>query len=274
MLNGVPLVNGKPTSGGSIPYILTANSDPNATQSFTLTVSSPSVLVNGFPPAVASDLFGPHPNADANTAFVKGLYHAVLGRDVQAAELPFWVNQLTANVPPGQVALGIINSREHRLRQVETYYQLLLGRSAVDDALSLNWVNLLMANADETQVITGIMTSAEYTAQHAGDAAFVSDVYFRILGRTAESSGVDYWQNQLANNLSRAALLSQFLESAEAATLLVHSYYAAFLQRSTDAGSTFWTARLSPIPTLSLDQVAAQLLASAEFYQDAAQGTP
>src|SRR5262249_23936506 len=147
--DGTATLSGTPNPGtaGSYSFTVTAGNGvgSNATQTFTLTVNPSSVLVLGFPQPVVTDLFGPHPNADANTAFVKGLYRAVLGRDAQASELPYWVNQLTANATRDQVALGVINSLEHRQQQVEAYYQSILGRTAANDPLSQSWVNLLVA---------------------------------------------------------------------------------------------------------------------------------
>jgi hypothetical protein len=169
------------------------------------------------------------------------------------------------------------------MQQVNTYYQEILGRSATGDAASNFWVNLLQADDDETEVIRGIMTSQEYQSQHSSDPAFVTDLYFRLFGRSADNAGLTYWEGQLANNVSRAAVIDGFLHSTEGADLLVGSYYSAFLQRSADAQQSVWItgvttrsqAGSSGTPTfLSYDQLAVNFLASSEFFQNAQAKVP
>src|SRR4029079_10088999 len=59
-------------------------------------------------PADDPRTFGPEPSADANTAYIKGLYHATLLRDAEQDGLNYWVGQLKAGQSREQVALGFI----------------------------------------------------------------------------------------------------------------------------------------------------------------------
>jgi hypothetical protein len=225
-----------------------------------------------FPIHANADLFSPHPNEDANMAYVKGLYHTVLGRDADTAGVSFWVHALAGGMAREDVAWGFINSTEHRQQQVNAYYSTFLGRSASDEA-SQYWVNLLQATGDESAVIRGILTSPEYLAQHASDQSFVSDLYRNLLGRTGSAAELQFWTQQLAGGMSRAAVVDGFLHSREEAQLAVDSYYAAFLHRSGDPLQEAWITQVMG-GALSFGQAAKGFLAAPEFLQSADQHVP
>jgi hypothetical protein len=226
-----------------------------------------------YPVNPTADLYGAQPNDDANTAFVKGLYRSVLGRDGDAAGISFWVIALARGKSRDNVAWAFVNATEHRRQQVNAYYETFLGRAATDDPTSQAWVDLLQETGDETVVIKGILTSAEYTAKHASDQDFVSDLYFRLLGRVADADGVASWVNQLGAGLSRADAVDRFLHSREAAGLAVQSLYAAFLHRTADPTSETWVTQLTS-GALTYGRMAASFLAGSEFFLGAALTVP
>ena len=75
------------------------------------------------------DAYVPHPNANADAAFVKGLYHEVLNRDGEAAGINGWLLALSTGATRFQVVQGFVNSLEHRERQVDEFYRTFLNRS-------------------------------------------------------------------------------------------------------------------------------------------------
>jgi hypothetical protein len=226
-----------------------------------------------FPVHPTADLYAPHPNRDTQEAFVKGLYHAVLGRDGEAAGLAFWLNDLAAGATREQVAAGFVNSAEHRLQQVDAYYHTFLGRSASADAASNYWVGLLQAHGDEEEVLQGILTSPEYTAGHVRDHEFVSDLYFRLLGRTADGGGTTFWEQRLGTGMSRADVVDGFLRSREAAEVAEESFYAAYLNRKGDPLREFWIGSLAG-GALTYGGVATGFLAAPEFLVRAGENVP
>src|SRR5262249_23032449 len=148
--------------------------------------------------------------ADADTrAFVRGLYHSVLGRDADEGQpLQDWVNVLnTVKADPGAdplhlgraagidpymyVTQGIWQSAEHRRREVESYYHNFLGRdldlnNAQDVADREYWVNqFLLVGAEEADVIRGFLTSAEYLFQHRADASLADSLNASLLAGAA-----------------------------------------------------------------------------------------
>jgi hypothetical protein len=225
-----------------------------------------------FPINPVADLYGPHPNEDANTAFVKGLYHTMLGRDGDAGGIAYWANALANGLSREDAAWGFVNSSEHRHQQVDAYYKTFLGRTATDSA-SQYWVDLLQATGDEATVIKGILTSAEYAATHVSDESFVGDLYTSLLGRTADAGGAAYWEQQLAAGAGRAAVVDGVLHSRESATLAVDSYYAAFLHRTGDPLEEVWVSQLIG-GTITYGRVAQGFLAAPEFSQAAGQHVP
>jgi len=220
-----------------------------------------------------ADLFIPHPNADANTAYVRGLYQTILDRPAEPGGLAGWVQDLrSGQMTPAQVATAIFDSQEHRQDEVNSYYEQFLGRPA--DPGSAHWVGLLQNGGTEEQVIEDIMTSPEYTAAHASNAAFVNSLYFTLLGRQADSSGLAFWQQRLANGESRAAVIDGYLFSSESASLAVNSFYNAFLHRAGDSANVAsWVSSLAS-KSSTLDQVVTAFLSSPEFLSDAAHSVP
>ncbi len=218
------------------------------------------------------ELFVPHPNIDANTAFVQGLYHGVLGRTGEAAGVAVWLSRLTAGWSRAQVAEEFVNSLEYRNQQVDAYYHEFLGRGATDP-LSHFWVDLLLRDKDEAVVIAGIMASPEYTAKHVGNADFVNDLYFRLLGRVGEDAGTLAWNDHLNHGDSRQNVVRDFLRARESADLAVTSFYAAYLHRAPDPVKAFWIDSLFS-EALTYSQVQARFFASPEFSAMAASHTP
>jgi uncharacterized membrane protein len=269
------LTDGTYTVREVLPYANVALTSAVAGQSATSSTASSEtnfgvVLYNpAYPVYPQPDLWRPHPNPDTNTAFVRGLYRTVLNRDAEPAGLASWLSKLASGVTQTQVAWDIVNSTEHLQDEVDAYYETLLGRAP--DPASVSWVDLLQRNGNEAEVIEGIVTSAEFTAAHASSAAFIADLYRRLLGREADPAGDAYWQQRLAQGTSRSGVAAGILDSLESAELAVVADYAAFLHRPGEGpGQADWVARLSS-ESLTFSQVAQGFLASHEFELDTSQ---
>jgi CSLREA domain-containing protein len=216
-----------------------------------------------FPVYPSADLFAAHANADATTSYVSGLYLAVLGRNADPNGLSFWVNALKAGMPTSEAAYLFVNSLEHRQEEVNYYYKSFLGRDS--DPGSIIWVNQLVNGGNEAKVIEGILSSQEYTAKHASNAAFITDLYFHLLGRQADSAGQTFWEEELSSGVSRAAAVAAFLNSQESAELASESFYAAFLHRAKDQpGDDHWVGLLTS-QSQTFGQVASAFFSVAPF---------
>jgi hypothetical protein len=205
-------------------------------------------------------------NADANSAFVEGLYHTLLNRAAQPGDLASWTGQLNSGYTREQVTEAIIDSPEHRGLEVDYYYETFLGRAA-DMAGYNSWVNDFRGGADEADVVQGILTSPEFLTEHSDATSFVQALYQDLLGRAADAAGQASWVAQLNAGTTQAAVVSGILRSTESAARGVDGFYAAFLHRPTDQGSTAWENVWTSGE--SLTQIAASILYMPEFFQNA-----
>jgi hypothetical protein len=94
----------------------------------------------------------------AEERYVQGLYQVLLNRSGTAADVAYWVNQLSQLGQQG-VALGFLGATEFREDQFEGYYNSLLHRPS--DAGMDYWV---FSNLDLNAVSLGFEASAEFFA--------------------------------------------------------------------------------------------------------------
>ncbi|HEV8060414.1 MAG TPA: FG-GAP-like repeat-containing protein [Gemmataceae bacterium] len=220
-----------------------------------------------FPVFAVANLYTPSPNTDATTAYVHGLYQAVLDRAAEPQGLAYWVGLLQSGMTKAAVDYSFVNSKEHRQDEVAYYYENFLGEAP--DAASAVWVTDLMNGENEEEVVQGILTMPAYTTLHPSDADFVTDLYFHLLGRQADSGGLAHWEQLLAAGTTRAAIVTDFFQSTdESATLASHGFFAAYLHRAPDPmGDAFWIGQLQT-QTQSFGQVAAGYFYTTPEYQD------
>ncbi len=106
------------------------------------------------------------------------------------------------------------------------------------------------------------------------ELAFLRALYADFLGRDVDATGEAYWGNQLVRgaHLDRSihdVIAYSFAYSDEYATEVTEVSYQRFLQRDPDAdGLAFWSEQLRN-EDLTPEDLAVELLASAEFYSDA-----
>jgi hypothetical protein len=220
------------------------------------------------PVGVVGDLFGPRPSGSANEAFVKGLYHAILQRDADAAGLQAAVGVLNSGAATrSQVALTLSNSAENRRNQVTLAYRLFLHRDPEPTAVGA-WVSLLQGGTDEAALTTTLLASTEFAAQN-DNAAFVTALYTDLLGRTPSPAEVASVKKLLDGGLAtRAQLANTFLRSPEAVRRVVSGDYLSYLGRPADSAAL--TAAAQTIQSgARFGAVALTLLISQEFYADA-----
>ena len=177
------------------------------------------------------------------TAYVSSLYSTVLGRTADSAGLNAWVNAIeTRALTLNQVAAAIVGSPEAATSSTSilvqdsfpvvatntltSLFEDTLGRKPDGYALAVG-VPAMQGGMTVTQLTTGLVSSPEYIAQHvsatassvANETAYVSSLYSTVLGRTADSAGLNAWVNAIE---TRALTLNQvaaaIVGSPEAAT--------------------------------------------------------
>lgn len=123
---------------------------------------------------------------------------------------------------PYHTTLGFLGGP---VEYVTSLYQELLGRTPDEGGLSA-WVQAMAGGMTEAQVRQGFLDSAEYKARmstgqapsaYAGDAqAFVSGLYWELLGRAPDAGGLAAWVQALqSGQLTDAQVRQGFLDSPE-----------------------------------------------------------
>jgi hypothetical protein len=93
-------------------------------------------------------------------------------------------------------------------------------------------------------------------------------MYYALLGRQADSAGLNGWINQLNSGTSRASVVSGFLRSLESLNRVTSSLYVSYLVRLPDAPTL--SSFASYLGNHTFGQVATLILSGQEFYNNAA----
>ncbi len=112
---------------------------------------------------LGSPEFRTHAGA-TDLAFLQGVSHQALGRDLGAGDLAFWSARLQGGETPSAVAAALLSSPEAQSRAVNDAYQTWLHRPADGSGLSYFVATLGRGNRPE-DVVAGLLNSEEYFAK-------------------------------------------------------------------------------------------------------------
>ncbi len=212
---------------------------------------------------------------NAEDAAVLRLYEGLLGRDADAGGAEFFTTAHANGVDTTTLAETFVNSAEYKDVVVDNYldslYNNLLGSTnGADQAGQDFWSNAVANGQSLAQVTASIAASAEDQGQTITNTAFVQGLFEAALGRNADTAGLDFWVDALANGTSRTDIASGIITSNEAAdhanVEFVNSLYTNALGRDNDAndvgGKAFWLAALDN--GVSQAQVAIDIVGSAD----------
>lgn len=198
-------------------------------------------------------------------AVIRKLYLQVLGREPEEAGLLYWLEKLRRGATYGAVAAGIFESDERLDPIIRGMYRQYLLREAEPGGLAY-WKDVWRRSGGPERVVTGIAASAEFFASAGGShAAWVTELYRRLLGREPEAAGLAYWVDLLDRRVaSREQVVVGFVQSDENYHNLVTGWYRQYLQRDPDRdGLAWWVAQLRAGATQRQIQMA--LIESAEY---------
>lgn len=122
-------------------------------------------------------------------------------------------------------------------QSVAALYVAVFGRAPDKSGLAF-WTDKLDTGATFEQVINGFLGSAESVAligQNASDSVFLGNLYQNVLSRSADTSGVQFWQGRLDELNDRAALVKEFIFSVKDGT----GADTSLLQNKADFGVSF-----------------------------------
>jgi hypothetical protein len=163
------------------------------------------------------------------------------------------------------VTSGIILSTENFTDFVTAEYNTLLHRTP-DNAGLQAFVAELTAGAPPETVEAQIVASNEYFKNHGSNSTqWVTGLYNDLLGRGADSAGLNAWVNDLATGSSRIQVALDFTTGAEREGIIITNDYVNFLGRSPEPGAVnVWLAFLAH--GHNRNDVAINILGSTEFF--------
>ncbi len=203
----------------------------------------------GFAFKVGSQIWNP-------TFFTSQQYLDLLDRASDQPGLNFWLNQLsTGGNTRASLAANFFTSAEFTNGglNIIKYYIAVFRRDPDFTGFLFNY-NSYIGGTPLTAILNQFLTSPEFQSTYGtltnGD--FVNLIYQNVLGRAPDPNGFNYYVGLLnSNQLSRAGVMVQFINSAEFSTAVrarayANLLYMGFLRRGADpTGLNFWTNALA-----------------------------
>ena len=202
-----------------------------------------------------------NPFADLTVA----MYTQVLERPPSVGDVEYWVGQLGSGVSRLVMSQTVWESPEHRLLQVDGYYEQYLNREADSAGLQF-FATQLVLGVSEIAVQVQLLVSPEYASTHPTFDAYLIGLYQNILGRDPDALGVGFWRLQAALGATRADVALAFLTSDEAYSDVLNSYYEDFLERPIDTPSEVVLLAQLRAGQATTQSIAEGILASDEYF--------
>jgi uncharacterized protein YkwD len=207
---------------------------------------------------------------NAETAkYIDAVYQLFAGRTASSSEKTAWApavqsgnrKALTSNLAASDSWAG---------ERVNELYQKILGRTADSGGRSY-WLGQISRGFQLESAAVEFYGSNEYFVRNgSSNRSFVAALYRDLMGRSADSAGLEYWKGFLdRRQLTRSGVADNFYRSIESRRDRVSSIHKEIF--STDiagAGRDQWADKLYSIGDVAL---AAELAASGSYWNLATQ---
>jgi hypothetical protein len=221
----------------------------------------------------ASDEFFNRFGEMSNDTYVRVLHGLILRRSLGSVaadpSIASWVADLNNGVSRQAVAAALLTSSEADSLAVGDLYAVSLRRSPDPAGLQAN-INALLQGSSYEQLLVNFVASPEYQQLVGGDLNqhYVAKLYADLFGRPADSGGLASFTGLLDSGAAkRQQMVQALLTSAEYRTDVVNNLYQKYLKRAADTAG-FQNAFGALSQGATDEQVAAQLVASAEFFNN------
>ncbi len=175
---------------------------------------------------------------------VTNLYEIILHRAPDSAGLAQFSARLQQGQPVERIAQDLFHSHERHILMVTNHYYGLLNR-APDPAGLAAFTALADQGGSEKTIMTSLLASPEFVRDKSS-AQFVSELYYVLLNRAADPSGLAAHTSELSNGLSREGLIQAFLNSVEMSERIVVNLYGELLGRQAATNEiALWSRQLS-----------------------------
>lgn len=210
-------------------------------------------------------------------SFVRRMYTNVLGRDADKEGLTTWTTGLFNHIYQGvDIAYGFMMSSEFQNKAMtnseylDILYNTFFGRAADETGMN-TWLSLMGEGKSKAYVLSGFVNSKEFselctsfgiergtmnddgTVAKEGVEGFVDRLYSKVMGRTADASGIQMWIGQITSGkMSAEEVAKSFFNSKEyinknaSNEQFLLTLYETFMGRSADeAGKNMWLEQLN-----------------------------
>lgn len=187
-------------------------------------------------------LSAPSPHA----AFVRAAYQDFLDRAPSTSELNAQADALYRGTKSrATVVRELAYSDGYLTAVVNRFYDDTLGRPGGSSEVAF-WANRLRNGWSVARVAASFYASNEYYNGLGGGSlrSWIADLYTKLLGRSASSADLDYWQG-VATARGRGAVASSLYQSGESRATRVRGLYRDFLGRTPgSADVAYWSPRI------------------------------
>jgi hypothetical protein len=180
-----------------------------------------------------------YPSGLSNADYVQAVFRGFLWRDADPGALSTFGAALAAGTAThGSLVETLMNSDEFNLFVAPVSRLYLAALRRVPDQPGLdNWVNFVRAGTSLQVMADAFASSQEFINRYGAmsNREYVSQLYRDVLGREADTPGLDHWTGLLdAGGTTRGQILIGFSESQEAIhlfapTLRTFLHYFAFV---------------------------------------------
>jgi hypothetical protein len=205
-------------------------------------------------------------------AWVNYLYQKVMHRTPVQAEVSPWVQALSANqVSLLYVAETFFSSDEYLQKLIGGWYFAYAGLRLppVDSVAAMSW-DLRRGKTEEQTLGDMMMSSGDYVSTQR-EGSWIRAIYQDVLARSPAATETASWLNAMRAGVPYSTVAATLLESAEYKSILVNSWFIAYLHRDPTAaeGAQFVAALNSGVPRVTLIN---NLIASDEYFRNRAGG--
>ncbi|MCM2264092.1 MAG: DUF4214 domain-containing protein [Desulfuromonadales bacterium] len=210
-----------------------------------------------------------------DAAFVSQTYLDFLNREVDAAGLAFWVDQLATGAITREAyvdQLLLSTEFDQNVAPVVRLYFASFLRAPDFDGLMF-WLDAFAAGMTYPQIAELFAASPEFIDLYGAlsNEAFVTQVYLNVYQRQPDADGLAYWTGRLdAGDLTRGGMMAAFASAPEylelsANDVYVSMTYIGLLLRTPDQGGfNYWLSAMDQ--GVAGQQMIAFFLASVEYF--------
>ena len=209
---------------------------------------------------LTSDLCGVSPRFTANESFILAAYLDFLGGFPTTSDYDYWDSVFATGTSHRTMISTLANSNAWITNIVTGFYENTLGRGPDSGGLNY-WIYKIRSGTSVAKVAASFYSSAEYFNGygHGSLTTWVRDLYPKLLGRTPDSSGVNYWVSQAKKGPTAASgrtkVAYSFYQSFESRMKRVKDLYLALLHRNPDSGGqTYWAGVVKSSGDIALAQ--------------------